>query len=270
VHPHRRLLPAILGLCLAAAVATAAAIAAASAPGVAANGCRTDTFEGARYTVCRFDVRTSDVRVFWAEPDGDPYRTFSALSRTLAGDGLTLAFAINGGMYEEDWSPVGLLVENGVQRHPLNQARARSRPTPNFYRMPNGVFFIPRGGGKAAVLTTERYVKEKPRVDFATQSGPMLVIDGKLHAAFRAGSTEVSERSGVGVVGDGTVVFAISDGWVNFDQFARLFRDRLGARNALFLDGGTAPGIYAPELGRNDPPGHGGYGPIIGVVRKGP
>jgi uncharacterized protein YigE (DUF2233 family) len=96
----------------------------------------------------------------------------------------------------------------------------------------------------------------------------MLVIDGKLHPAFRAGSTDMTQRSGVGVVNDTTVVFAISDSAVNFDQFARLFRDRLGAKNALFLDGGTAPGIYAPELGRNDPPGHGGYGPIIAMVRK--
>ena len=28
----------------------------------------------------------------------------------------------------------------------------------------------------------------------------------------------------------------------------------------------VAPGLYAPELGRNDGPGHGGFGPIIAVV----
>jgi uncharacterized protein YigE (DUF2233 family) len=55
---------------------------------------------------------------------------------------------------------------------------------------------------------------------------------------------------------------------VNFHDFARYFRDRLGSDDALFLDGGTAPGLYAPELGRDDGPGHGGYGPIIGAVRR--
>ena len=39
-----------------------------------------------------------------------------------------------------------------------------------------------------------------------------------------------------------------------------------GYNNALFLDGGEASGLYAPDLGRNDTPGHGGYGPIIAVV----
>jgi uncharacterized protein YigE (DUF2233 family) len=279
VHRHRPLLPAILAVCLTVAAAVtgpvlAPAVAGAlslPAPGPATTPnvarCQPDVFEGARYTVCTYDLRTSEVRVFSTGPDGAPYRTFGALSRGLAGSGgLSLAFAINGGMFQEDWSPVGLLIEDSVQRHPVNRSVARVRPTPNFYKQPNGVFFVAKG--KAGILTTDRYVKDKPKVDFATQSGPMLVIDGKLHPAFRAGSPERTRRSGVGVINDGTVVFAISEDWVNFDEFARLFRDRLKAKNALFLDGGTAPGIYAPELGRNDPPGHGGYGPMIAVVRK--
>ena len=53
-----------------------------------------------------------------------------------------------------------------------------------------------------------------------------------------------------------------------FHDFARFFRDRLGCADALFLDGGSAPGLYDPDLGRDDPPGHGGYGPIIAVVEK--
>ena len=39
------------------------------------------------------------------------------------------------------------------------------------------------------------------------------------------------------------------------------------ATTPLFLDGGEAPGLYAPDLGRNDSPAHGGYGPIIAVVK---
>jgi uncharacterized protein YigE (DUF2233 family) len=58
----------------------------------------------------------------------------------------------------------------------------------------------------------------------------------------------------------------MSKAWVNFHDFASFFRDALGCRDALFLDGGVAAGLYAPELGRDDPPGHGGYGPIIAVV----
>ncbi len=249
----------------AAAGIVAAAFIAAAAPARAE--CHADAYLEARYTVCSFDLKTSDVRVFSATAGGVPYRTFPALAGALAPGGLALDFAINGGMYGDDWTAIGLLVENGTQRRAINRsAGPNSRPVPNFYKLPNGVFYLARG--KAAVVTTDRFVKDKPKVDFATQSGPMLVIDGKIHPAFRPGSTETTQRSGVGVVGDAKVVFAISEEGVNFDEFARLFRDHLGAKNALFLDGGTAPGIYAPELGRSDPPGHGGYGPIIAVVRK--
>jgi uncharacterized protein YigE (DUF2233 family) len=70
----------------------------------------------------------------------------------------------------------------------------------------------------------------------------------------------------VGVSTPGQVHFAISEEPVNFHDFARFFRDRLGCADALFLDGGSASGLYAPELGRNDWPPWEGYGPIIGVV----
>jgi uncharacterized protein YigE (DUF2233 family) len=265
---RRILLFAAAAALLAMAAASGVPSPGASAPGPsAAGGCQPETFQEARYTVCRFDVRSFDVRLFWGEDDV-PYRTFSELSRSLAAKGAHLVFAINGGMYGEDWRPTGLLVENGLERRAVNRVNTPSgvRPIPNFYKQPNGIFYVSKG--KAAVTTTERFVRDKPKVEFATQSGPMLVIDGKLHPAFRAGSNEKTQRSGVGIVMDTTVVFAISEDWVNFDQFARLFRDRLGARNALFLDGGTAPGIHAPGLARSDPPGHGGYGPIIGVVPK--
>ena len=95
----------------------------------------------------------------------------------------------------------------------------------------------------------------------------MLVIDGRLHSAFIAGSADRKRRSGVGVKDGTRVSFVISEDAVNFYDFARFFRDRLGYANALFLDGGHAPGIFAPEAGRNDFPGDGGYGPIIAVVR---
>ena len=94
----------------------------------------------------------------------------------------------------------------------------------------------------------------------------MLVIDGDIHPAFIEDSTDRKPRNGVGVSSPTEVHFAISEDRVNFHAFARFFRDRLGCDDALFLDGGTAPGLYAPELGRDDSPGHGGYGPIIGAV----
>jgi Phosphodiester glycosidase len=88
----------------------------------------------------------------------------------------------------------------------------------------------------------------------------MLFIDGAIHPAFIVNSTDRKPRNGVGVSSPTAVHFVIIKGWVSFYEFARFFRDGLGCKNALFLDGGVAPGLYAPELGRNDPPAHGGFG----------
>jgi uncharacterized protein YigE (DUF2233 family) len=115
-------------------------------------------------------------------------------------------------------------------------------------------------------MTTEDFVSQRPDVAFATQSGPMLVIDGTLHPAFIVGSDSLKPRNGVCAPRPSEVRLVITEGSVNFHDFGRFFRDRLGCDNALFLDGGSAPGLYSPELGRDDPPGHGGYGPIIAVV----
>jgi uncharacterized protein YigE (DUF2233 family) len=174
---------------------------------------------------------------------------------------------MNGGMYERDFSPVGLHIEQGKTLSALNTKTVTGRPSqiPNFFKKPNGVFYW--GQGPAGILESGRFEAQKPQAAFATQSGPMLVVEGNIHPAFIEKSRDLKPRNGVGVAPDGTVYFVMTRGRVSFYQFARAFRDGLGVQNALFLDGGWAPGIYAPELRRNDRPGHGGYGPIIAVVR---
>lgn len=233
-----------------------------------AGPCAPQTFEDTVYTVCTFDAASDDVRVFWKNAAGAPFNTFDALAGELKGQGLALAFAMNGGMYGDDFAPTGLLVVDGKELHAVNTKTVTGEPQdiPNFYKQPNGVFFVAKEG--AGVLATEAYIKRKPVARFATQSGPMLVIGGELHPAFIENSPDRKKRDGVGVCIDGKTRFAITEGPVNFHGFARFFRDGLKCPDALFLDGGSAPGLFAPELGRDDPPGHGGYGPIIGVVTK--
>ena len=247
---------------LAAALLTLASASAASA-----EPCRDESFRDARYIVCTFDPAKDDLRLYWLGPDGRPLRTFNGLAQALDEQGKTLVFAMNGGMYETDLSPVGLHIENGRMLSKADTKTVTGRPSqiPNFYKKPNGVFYLGEGG--AGVLETGRFLRARPPARFATQSGPMLVIGGKIHPAFIVKSTDLKPRNGVGVSADGKVQLVMTRGRVSFYEFARFFRDRLDTENALFLDGGTAPGLYAPELGRNDPPSHGGYGPIIAVVK---
>ena len=238
-----------------------------SVPGVAyAEPCRSQSFGVASYIVCSFDLTRDDLRTYWRRDDGRPYRTFAALAEDLEGKGKSLRFAMNGGMYRNDFRPVGLYVENGRELTPANTIALTGAPSqiPNFYKKPNGVFYV--GNDEAGILETERFLAERPHANFATQSGPMLVIDGAIHPAFIVGSTDRKPRNGVGVSSRNLVHLVITKGRVNFHEFARFFRDGLGCNNALFLDGGAAPGVYVPELGRNDAPAHSGYGPIIAAV----
>jgi uncharacterized protein YigE (DUF2233 family) len=160
-------------------------------------------------------------------------------------------------MYHPDNSPVGLYVEEGRE---LVRANTSAGPG-NFHMRPNGVFYLT--GEVAGILETRSFTKQKPQLDFATQSGPMLVIDGEVNSRFVRYGGSKKYRVAVGSRDRDLVVFAISESEVSFGEFARLFRDKLRCKNALFLDGGSSTSFYSPVLGRNSnflP-----LGPIIGV-----
>ena len=200
--------------------------------------------DGADYTVCRFSLRTHDVRLFLADPQGQPYGSLARLLRS--GEGAGLVMAMNAGMYHHDLMPVGLYVEGGHELTRLNTAAGPG----NFHMKPNGVFYVGQDG-RAGILDSASFAKRRPRVRLATQSGPMLVIDGRLHPRFSDEGPSRKVRNGVGVPDGATVVFAISEEPVSFGAFARLFRDELGCPNALFLDGSISA-LHAADLGRTD------------------
>jgi uncharacterized protein YigE (DUF2233 family) len=240
-----------LGLLVFVFLISAASVRAEPAP------CQPVTYEHSEYTVCEVDLRRQAVRLFWKKPDGHPYGYLSSLPRALGNHSGRLLFATNGGMYHPDNSPVGLYIEEGRQ---LVRANTSAGPG-NFHMRPNGVFYVT--GEVAGVLETRSFIKQRPQVDFATQSGPMLVIDGEIHARFVRYGGSRKYRVGVGSRDPSLVVFAVSESEVSFGEFARLFRDKLRCKNALFLDGGSATSFYSPVLGRNSnflP-----LGPIIGV-----
>ena len=221
----------------------------------AAASCRDMTFEAQSYTVCQVQAG-QDLRLFLNGPQG-AYGGFSALDAALAQNAQMLGFAMNAGMFQPDLSPVGLYIENGDRLAPL----VTSDGPGNFGLLPNGVFCI---GDSFSVIESRAFAKTKPTCRHATQSGPMLVIGGKLHPRFKTDSTSLNIRNGVGVSADGqTALFAISNDLVNFASFARLFRDGLDTPNALYFDGSVSR-LYAPELGRF---GAGfDVGPIVGLV----
>ena len=222
----------------------------------AAVECEDIVFREASYTICQVDVTKEDLRLFHRDANGDVYGQFGA----IAADVGPLSFAMNAGMYHRDRSAVGLYREGGVDQAPL----VLSEGPGNFGLLPNGVLCI--NDAEAWLFESTQFMISARYCENATQSGPMLVIDGELHPRFIPGGTSKYIRNGVAAEQFSPIVhFAISNEPVNFHDFGSLFRDHLGVRNALYFDGKVSR-LHAPQLGRSDF----GFqlGPIVGVVEK--
>jgi uncharacterized protein YigE (DUF2233 family) len=212
---------------------------------VAATGpCRSLLFEGQRFTICRDPAARLELHL--ADRQDRPLRSFVALEQVLGGRAAKVRFAMNAGMFDKAGRPIGLAIAEGSEARAINR---RINGGGNFHLQPNGVFLV-RDDGRAEVVPTVSFV---PSTDIrvASQSGPMLVIDGKPNPRFAPDGTSRYVRNGVGVDREGVPVFAISDAPVSFGRFARLFAGPLGCRNALYLDGSVSS-LWDPANGRMD------------------
>lgn len=202
------------------------------------------------------------VELYWKDEAGKTFRQFRVLQEHLRGQGRRIAFIMNGGLFEEDGSPCGLLVIGGKILRPLNLRDGEG----NFYLKPNGVFYI---HDKAAhVVSSETYARLAPEAKLAIQSGPLLLEKGKVHPAFSPTSKWALHRNGVGVRKDGKVVFAITEfdqkRRVTLYQFAEFFRSQ-GCENALFLDGDIS-GMLTDV--RGDIPSGNFFGTIFAITES--
>ncbi len=217
--------------------------------------------QDAEYVVCEVDASSEDIRLFHRHPEsGETLGSFNKVQELLAENNAQLDFAMNAGMYHPDRTPVGLYVEDS---RTLRSIVTTAGPG-NFGMLPNGVFCVQ--SRRADVIESHAFLNKDIVCNYATQSGPMLVIDGDLHPRFIEGSDSVFFRNGVGTSSDGhDVYFAMSTQPVNFMSFATLYRDRLNVSHALYLDGKISR-LFAPSLERRD---YGlPMGPIVGVVSK--
>lgn len=224
------------------------------------DACGDVSFEGAGHIVCVLDSGAYDIHIAHESVNGAPFGSVPALDAEMAGQGRMPLLSMNAGMYHKDLSPVGLLVEEGREKARLNLDDGEG----NFFMKPNGVFMIGRDG-RGAVMEASDYAQQAPDAFYATQSGPMLVIDGNIHPRFEPDGASRHVRNGVGIDGQGRIVLAVSRKPVSLGSFARLFRDELGCRNALFLDGAISTMTSAGKIivGGKHP-----AGPIVAVFEK--
>lgn len=230
----------------------------AVAPSVA-SACTSITFEGAQFTDCVADPARHRIGTVLGNP---PHRGFAALAASREPDAPPVAFAVNAGMFDDAGKPIGYYVKDGERGKELN----RNDGAGNFHMKPNGVFF--GSGSTWRVMTAERfYANVGDRPQFGTQSGPMLLIDGNLHPEITDDGPSRTIRNGVGIDSTGRAHFVISEGPVSFGKLARLFRDVLKVRNALYLDGSVSA-LWDPARDRMD--ARAPIGPMLIVEEKHP
>ena len=199
------------------------------------------------FRVVTIDPKLVQISMKWKKPNDKPYSLLKDLRDSIVLSDERFLFATNGGIYDKAYRPLGLYVENGKVLRALNHSHA---PGGNFSMIPNGIFLL-RGdkGALPEVIDSTEY-KDATGIQFATQSGPLLLRKGKFHPDFKPGSLNLKLRSGVGINQKHEVVFAISDGFVSFYEFAQFFKTELHCDDALYLDGTISQflvGLEAPE-----------------------
>lgn len=221
------------------------------------SACEAVQFDGAALTHCVADPARHRIGMANLGADKQPFASLAAFAASV--DPATIAFAVNGGMYGDDLKPIGYYVQNGERLKQLDRGDGEG----NFYMKPNGVFF--GSGGSWRVLGSNTFfntVGDRPQ--FGTQSGPMLLVEGKLHQGIQDDGPSKAIRNAVGVDAGGKAHFVISDAPVSFGLLARFFRDQLKVANALYLDGQVSS-LWDPATGRMD---KGRVGPIIVVTKR--
>lgn len=200
------------------------------------------------------DPQQQDLAFFWQDKAGRNFKNFENLQQHLAAKNKRLIFAINGGMFQKDLSPQGLYIEKSEV---LCEIERRKKGYGNFYLQPNGIFYLTKNK-KAEVCATSDF-KQTSTIEYATQSGPLLLYKGHIHPKLTKGSKNLHIRNGVGILPDGKILFAMSKEKINFYDFATFFKQN-GCQDALYLDGFVSK-MYLPSKNWEQQGGH--FGVII-------
>lgn len=177
---------------------------------------------GARFVthVLRFDPKKWRSRAATPAVMGAKTSDIAAFRRKLGG-----VAAINGGFFDPELRPLGLLVSDGVEVSRLR-------------KVDHGVFTI--ANGVPAVQHARQFVPPAG-LDFAVECGPRLVVDSK-PLSFKPG---VARRTAIGHDRDGRAFWIVSAGPMTLGDLAEFVvssraRGGLGVVDALNLDGGKS------------------------------
>lgn len=207
------------------------------------------------FVIFKVNPKVENVSFYWKDDDGTIFKSINKLKRKIERDKKGLKFAMNGGMFNINNIPKGLYIENFKILHHLDTLSGKG----NFYLQPNGVFYLTKNKD-AEITETKRFVYNS-NIKYATQSGPVLLIHGKINPIFKRESKNINIRNGVGILKNGNIVFIMSKTEVNFYNFASVFKNA-GCEKALYLDGYVSRTYYPEKKWIQE---DGNFGVMIGV-----
>jgi len=185
--------------------------------------------------------------MYWKNDAGSAWGSLRSLLADINRDD-RVRMAMNGGIYDKAYAPLGLYIEKGKRMTALNRASGGG----NFFIRPGGVFFVK--GQQAGIVSIDKY-RPSPAIDYAVQSGPMLIENGRINWRLKPSAGSRKLRNGVGLTRQGQVIFMLSERETNFYDFACYAQSKLNVRQMLYLDGtiskmyrqgGSVPWQYHP------------------------
>ena len=210
------------------------------------------------FVIFKVNPKVENISFYWKDNDGQILKSIENLKKKVEREDKDLTFAMNGGMFEKNNFPKGLYIEDFKILNKIDTLSGEG----NFYLDTNGIFYLTKNND-AELIETKNF-KYNSNIKYATQSGPMLLMNQKINPIFKKNSENLNIRNGVGILEDGNVVFIMSKKEINFYNFATIFKE-LGCRKALYLDGFVSR-TYYPEGNwiQND----GDFGVMIGITES--
>jgi uncharacterized protein YigE (DUF2233 family) len=139
---------------------------------------------------------------------------------------LQAPLAINGGFFDSEFHPLGLRISHYTQKNPIK------------FISWWGIFYIKNN--KAYITTPDRF-KPSPKIAFAIQSGPRLLVHGK-PTSLKPG---LAERTALGITPDGQVIILVTENASMTTLALAKLLQSLSCTHALNLDGGSSTQLYA-------------------------
>jgi len=170
----------------------------------------------------KIDLKKVRLKVVQARDRGWDGNSVASLA-----EGSTALVAFNGGFFDQNFKPLGLLMSRGKTLNPLRKADW-------------GVLTI-SSSGVAKLVHTKRW-KARKRIDFALQSGPRLVVDGKPLKLKK----QKARRTAIGLLSGGrTLVVVVAAEPLLTSVLAKVMANTFNCSFALNLDGGSSTQLWS-------------------------